>query len=151
MDPYIPSKEKLVEPKLYMMTLISRNEATGHTEFYHTYAIAYTKEDAERQIIQDMKKDQPQVYEKGMGLGGWKTLNVMYITATDLTKRFMEAVKRETQKGEEEAKRRKNDLMQAIITTQNMNLMKTATEEGRLTDLEKEYIIQRIKEVHKKP
>lgn len=148
---YMPSKEKLIEPKLYIMTLIARNEGTGQTEFYHTYTIAYSKEEGEMRIIQDMKTTAAQVYEKGQTMGGWKVLNCMFITDTDLTKRFQETVTREAAKGEEEAKRRKNDLMQAIITSKNLGLLKTASEEGRLTDIEKEYIIQRIKEVHQKP
>jgi len=131
----------------------------ANVEFYQSRCVAYTKAEAIKSVLNQLQAEQPQLWQHGQKLGGWKVTHVDGISGEDMQKMFKERADRERATEADKRRMEKNEFLQRILTTKDIALLHKAIREGAVTEYERAYLHEKltadmpkeIAELHKSP
>lgn len=129
---------KPIYPSLFIIAL----KATGnqHLELYHTHNVAYEKVDAIEAAMRELANKQPELYQRGLTIGGWTVLHAVPVKADEIEQRFNELAQTQRKNEAQKVANEQNALLKEIIDTGNLTLFHQAIADGRINEYQKLYI-----------
>lgn len=125
---------------------ITNGVGVANIEFYQSRCVAYTKQDAIKAVLSQLQAEQPQLWQHGQQIGGWRVTHVDGISAQEMERLFKEHADQQRKTEEDRRKLELNEFLQRIITTKDVNLFHKAIRDGVLTDYQRAYLHEKLTE-----
>lgn len=137
-----------LEPSFWIVVLaagiqpvpITEGMALANIEFYQSRVIAYTRPEAVKAVLNQLQAEQPSLWNRGQGQGGWKITHVDQIPAQEMEKLFKERAERERDNEVNKVAAEKNELLKKIAETKDVTLLHKAIRENAISAYERAYL-----------
>lgn len=110
-----------VEPKIYTVTLHAQQQS--QVLIWHCAIAAFDPEGAKSRAATDLKEKNPELYQNGMGLGGWHVQSMIELTTAKIDQLLVEAEGKKSEIQQQQERQEVNSLMQTIVDTASRKLL----------------------------
>jgi len=143
-----------LEPSFYIVVLgagIQPVPSMGigevaNIEYFQDIYVGYTKDEAVAGILKKLQAERPNLYQHGVKIGGWKATYISEIKATRMEQLFKQRAELEKKNEKDRLGLEKNQLIQNIIKTKDVETLHKAIIDGKITEYERKYIHEKLTE-----
>jgi len=129
---------------LWIVVIAAGGEGNSNVEYYQNKMVAYTRKEAGDRILKELAKDMPELYERGVALGGWRITHADGITVAELERMFKERANAERKVEHIEVTGETNTLIKTILEQKDIAMLHRAIRDGKLNKYESMYIHDKL-------
>lgn len=138
-------------PSFFIVVVAAGGVGGANIDFYQSRVVAYTKKEATEAVIKQLQSENPELYERGQRLGGWRVTHIEGIGADKLEELFRERADQERQLDAQRVHMQQNSLLNQILRERDIHLLHQAIREGRISNYERLYLHDMLTKGEQKP
>lgn len=135
---------------LWIVVVAAGGDGNTNLEYYQGRTVAYTKKEAGDTILKQLEQEMPELYKRGIDIGGWRMTHADGISAIELERMFTKRANAERKVERIEVDNSTNALIRDIIKNRDIHMLHRAIREGRLNKYESMYIHDKLAQEDKK-